>query len=133
MMRAARNVLIGAGAFYVSRWLEGVLRVAVGAVLHALIARGPAAHALVPPLVDSLSTALAAAAAGIATAWLVDSRRPVPWTLVPAALWLLASLNGAPFSPSAPLTSVWQLLLATLPPIVCLAAGRLASWHRLLR
>lgn len=133
MEKTARNVLVGAGAFYVSRWLEGLLHVAVGAVLHAFIARGGAAHVLVSPLVESLSTALAAAAAGIATAWLVDARRPVPWTLVPAALWLLASLNGASFSSYAPVTGAWQLLLATLPAIVCVAAGRLASWHRLLR
>lgn len=133
MERAARNVLIGAGAFYVSRWLEGVLHVAVGSVLRTFIAPGDAAHALVAPLVGSLSTGLAAAAAGIATAWLVESRRPLPWTFIPAALWLLVSLNGASFSPDAPLSGIWDLLLATLPPISCIAAARLAAWHRLLR
>jgi hypothetical protein len=146
--RNARNVLIGVGAFYVSRWIAALLRTALAATLKGTIAAGGLQQALLTPFVTSLSHALSAAAAGAVVVLLVDSpaSSPTPgspaaltaagtssrwrWAAVPAVLWFVASLDEVTISAPGWVHLVTQIIAAALPSIVCLAAGHLADWHR---
>lgn len=130
---AVRNLLLAAGAFYASQWLHVLVRVVALAAAHAFVGYDQVSRAVVSPFATSLSMFVGAAAAGVATVWLVQSARPVRWTMVPAALWLLPAVTEL-----APQSRSWfdggALLIATaLPSIVCVAAGRMAAWHRLDR
>jgi hypothetical protein len=140
----ARNLLIGVGAFYVSRWMAALLRTALAALVEGVMSADGLRQALLTPFVTSLSHALSAAAAGSAVVLLVDSVNAVDsagatapggsarwrWAAVPAVLWFVASLDEVTISAPGWVHLVTQLIAATLPSIVCLAAGNLADWHR---
>jgi len=149
----ARNVLIGVGAFYVSRWMAALLRTALTALVGGVMSADGLRQALLTPFVTSLSHALASASAGAMVVFLVDSAdgansrsspssldRPESgssdtpgrwrWAAVPAVLWLVASLDEVTISAPGWAPLVTQLIAAALPSIVCLAAGHLADWHR---
>jgi hypothetical protein len=128
-----RNVLIGIGAFYVSRWMAGVLRVSVTALAHEVMAVDGFRQALLTPFVASLSHALAAASAGAAAVLFVDAPESSSrwrWAAIPAVLWFLRSLDEVTISAPGWMHLATQLVTASLPSIVCLAAGHLADWHR---
>jgi hypothetical protein len=133
----ARNVLIGVGAFYVSRWIAALLRTALTALLEGVMSADGLRQALLTPFVASLSHAFAAAAAGVAVVLLVVDSLGTPgtsarwrWAAVPAVLWFVASLDDVTISAPGWVHLVTQLIAAALPSIVCLAAGHLADWHR---
>jgi hypothetical protein len=144
----ARNVLIGVGAFYASRWMAALLRTALTALAEGLMSADGLRQALLTPFVTSLSHALAAASAGAVVVLLADAAgsrgtqeisRSVSlpatsarwrWAIVPAVLWFVASLDEVTISAPGWVHLVTQLIAAALPSIVCLAAGHLADWHR---
>jgi hypothetical protein len=161
----ARNVLIGVGAYYMSRWLAALLRTALTALVEGAMSADGLRQALLTPFVTSLSHAIAAASAGAAVVFLIDShsagspgspgslgsprsvgslrlsaapgalRAPGTsvrwrWAAVPAVLWFVASLDEVTISAPGWVPLVTQIIAATLPSIVCLAAGHLADWHR---
>jgi hypothetical protein len=138
----ARSILIGVGAFYVSRWMAALLRTALAALLDGVMSADALRQALLTPFVTSLSHALSAAAAGAIVVFLVDSTNspgsPVApgtsprwrWAAVPAVLWFVASLDEVTISAPGWAPLVTQLIAAALPSIVCLAAANLADWHR---
>lgn len=129
MINSSRNILIGVGAFYASRWIAALLRTGLTLLLEGVMSADGLRQALLTPFVTSLSHALAAAAAGAATVVLIDSERP-RWAWVPAVLWFIASLDEVTIGAPGWLPVVTQLIAAALPSIVCLAAGNLADWHR---
>ena len=141
----ARNVLIGVGAFYVSRWMAALLRTALTPLVGGVMSADGLRQALLTPFVTSLSHALAAASAGAMVIFLIDSPSapgssgslgsPATtvrwrWAAVPAALWFVASLDEVTIAAPGWVPLVTQLIAAALPSIVCLAAGHLADWHR---
>lgn len=129
----ARNVLIGVGAFYVSRWMAALLRTGLTTVVHGGMSADGLRQVLLTPFVSSLSHAIAAASAGAAVALLVvspESSVRWKWAMVPAVLWFVASLDEVTISAPGWAHLVTQLIAAALPSIVCLAAGHLADWHR---
>lgn len=135
MINSSRHVLIGVGAFYVSRWIAALLRTGLTALLEGVMSADGLRQALLTPFVTSLSHALAAASAGAVVVLLVDSQPPGPserwrWAMVPALLWFVASLDDVTISAPGWVPLVTQLIAAALPSIVCLAAGHLADWHR---
>jgi hypothetical protein len=79
----ARNILIGIGAFYASRWLAALLRTALAAFVEGAMSADGLRQALLTPFITSLSHAIAAASAGAIIVLLVDS-------------------PGAPTSPTSP-------------------------------
>lgn len=143
-----RNALIGVGAFYVSRWMAGVLRVALTALAHEVMSVDGLRQALLTPFISSLSHAAAAASAGAVVVLLVEASGTTAtsgtpgtsgmsetsarwrWAAVPAALWFLRSLDEVTISAPGWMHLATQLVAASLPSIVCLAAGHLADWHR---
>jgi RsiW-degrading membrane proteinase PrsW (M82 family) len=131
----ARNALMSIGAFYVSRFLAVLLRAALTPLAEGVMSADGVRQALLTPFVASLSHALAAASAGAAVALLVESPDTSGaarwrWAAIPAVLWFVASLDGVTISAPGWLPLVTQIIAATLPSIVCLAAGHLADWHR---
>ena len=142
MTNGSRNVLIGVGAFYVSRWFAALLRTGLTALLGGMMSADGLRQALLTPFVTSLSHALAAAAAGTAVVvLLVESYSPDSpdspvtstrwrWAMVPAALWFVASLDEVLISAPGWVPLITQIIAAALPSIVCLAAAHLADWHR---
>lgn len=150
MVARVRNILIGIGSFYVSRWIAALLRTALTALAEGMMSADGLRQALLTPFVASLSHAVAAAFAGAVVVLLIDSpespRAPgsdastgsagTPasarwrWAIVPAVLWFVASLDEVTISAPGWVPLATQLIAAALPSIVCLAAGHLADWHR---
>jgi hypothetical protein len=131
----ARNLLLGVGAFYVSRWIAALLRTGLAALVGGAMSANGVRQALLTPFVSSMSHALAAAFAGAVVVLLVDSPgTPASarwrWAMLPAVLWFVASLDEVTISAPGWVHLVTQLIAAGLPSIVCLAAGNLADWHR---
>lgn len=139
--------MIGVGAFYTSRWMAALLRTALTAFVQGAMSADGLRQALLTPFVTSLSHAIAAASAGTAVVLLVDSDSAGSpgspespgsagmsarwrWAAVPAVLWFVASLDEVTISAPGWVPLVTQIIAATLPSIVCMAAGHLADWHR---
>jgi hypothetical protein len=100
---AARNVLIGVGAFYVSRWIAALLRTALTALVEGVMSADGLRQALLTPFVASLSHALAAASAGAVVVLLIDSSRPSgpSGASGPARASGPSGASGSPGSPGA--------------------------------
>jgi hypothetical protein len=131
MRRAlARNGAIGVGVYACARVIAAVLHVGLQAATAGLFPAGRLEHAIGAPLAASLPDAIAAAIAGIVIVWLIDSPRPVRWAILPALLWLLAELNDIVVAAPGLVALVPQVIAAALPSCVCLAAARMADWHR---
>jgi hypothetical protein len=130
---ATRNALMGVGVFYVSRWIAALLQAAVTPVVEGVMSADGVRQALLTPFVSSLSHALAAASAGAVVVLLADAPATAArwrWAMVPAALWFVRSLDEVTISAPGWIHLVTQIIAASLPSIVCLAAGHLADWHR---
>jgi len=73
----ARNLLIGAGAYYLSGWLDMPLAFVFGKLTQGLTYMGDFNGYVVMPLVVHLPWAIVAAAVGATVVWLVESDRPL--------------------------------------------------------
>jgi hypothetical protein len=82
-MVIARNLLVGAGAYYISGWLSLPLSLGFGKLTQGLTYSGDFNTAVVAPLVIHVPKAIVAAAAGATVVWLVESDRPVSWAIFP--------------------------------------------------
>jgi hypothetical protein len=121
------------GVFYVSRWLAALLQGTLTPLVGGVMSADGARQALLTPFVSSLSHALAAASAGAVVVLLVEAPETSArwrWAAVPAALWFVRSLDEVTISAPGWIPLVTQIIAASLPSIVCLAAGHLADWHR---
>ncbi len=128
-----RNALMGIGAFYVSRWIAALLQAALTPLVDGVMSADGVRQALLTPFVSSLSHAVAAASAGAVVVLLADAPETSTrwrWAAVPAALWFVRSLDEVTISAPGWIHLVTQVIAASLPSIVCLAAGHLADWHR---
>ena len=128
-VKAARNILLALGAYYCAQWLAAIVTTLLRILASASTVRDDFLHAVAGPFRMSVSDAIAAAACGIIVALLADSPNPARWTLLPAALLFLGASSDARFA----LTwadAAGQIVGATLPALVCIAAGRAAVWHR---
>lgn len=90
----AKNVLIGAGAHYISGWLSMPLAFGFGKVTQGLIYTEKFNGYVVAPLVVHLPRTIVAAAAGAVVVWLVESDRPLAWAFLPASLYGLLGFLG---------------------------------------
>src|SRR5260370_31761245 len=90
----ARNLLIGAGAYYLSGWVGWPLAVGFGRLTQGITYSGDFNGAVVMPLVMHLPRALAAAIAGATVVWLAESDRPVPWAIFPTLPYALLRFLG---------------------------------------
>ena len=90
-----RNLLVGAGALYLFAWLAIPLELGFYKLTAGLIYRGQFNGVVVMPLVEHFPVALVAAAVGAAVIWLVESERPLVWTVFPALLYLFSRFSGS--------------------------------------
>ena len=129
-----KNLLIGAGAYYISGWLGMPLALGFGKLTQGLTYTGEFNGYVVGPLVMHLPRAIVAAAAGVAVVWLVESDRPVSWAIFPALLYGLLGFLGYHWArPPMALDRVVQTIGALFPALACIVAGIVAGWQRATR
>jgi hypothetical protein len=129
-----KNLLIGAGAYYISGWLGMPLALGFGKLTPGLTYRGDFNGYVVGPLVMHLPWALVAAAAGATVAWLVESERPIGWAIFPALLYGVLGFLGFHWArPPLALDRVAQTIGALFPALACVVGALVAGRHRATR
>jgi hypothetical protein len=127
----AKNLLIGAGAYYLSKWLVLPLAIGFAKLTQGHTYEGDFAASVVMPLVVHFPTALVAAAAGATVVWLVESGRPVRWTIFPALLYGLLGFLGYHWARHPLfLDRVQQTVGGVFPALACVVGGMVASRRR---
>jgi hypothetical protein len=125
----ARNLLITLGAYYLCRWLDLPLGFGYAKLTNGIIYRGEFAGAVILPLVEEVPVALFALAAGVSIAWLVESKRPIRWAIIPAALYAFLTYRGYHWHlPPSLGDRVGQIIAAIFPAVCCL--GGAAAYSR---
>jgi hypothetical protein len=130
----AKNLLIGAGAYYLSRWLGMPLAFGFGKLTQRIASVGDFNGAVVLPRVTHLPVALLAAAAGATVACLVESDRPLGWAIFPALLYAVLGFLGYHWA-RAPviLDRVGQTVGALFPALACVVGAMVAGRQRATR
>jgi hypothetical protein len=130
----AKNLLIGAGAYYLSGWLGMPLAFGFAGLTQGLTYRGDFNIYVVGPLVMHFTRALVAAAAGATVVWLVESDRPVGWAIFPALLYGLLGFLGYHWGrPPVFLDRVAQTIGALFPALACVVGALVAGQQRATR
>lgn len=128
---AAKNLLIGAGAYYISGWVGIPLAFGFGKLTQGLTYTGDFNGNVVMPLVGHLPRAIVAAAAGAAVAWLVESDRPVIWGFFPALLYGLLGFLGYHWArPPVFLDRIAQSIGALFPAFACVVGALIVGQQR---
>jgi len=128
---AARNLLIGAGAYYLSLWFGEPLVFAFGKLTQGFTYSGDFNIAVVGPLVMHLPRALVAAAAGASVVSLVESDRRIGWAVFPALLYAVLGFLGYHWArPPVLLDRVAQSVGALFPALACVVGAMLAEKRR---
>jgi hypothetical protein len=94
ILLTVRNLLVGAGAYYLSWWVAYPLEFGFGKLTQGIIYPGNFAGAVLLPIVTSLPVALIAAFVGGSVVWLVDSETPLRWAAFPAVLYAFYAYRG---------------------------------------
>jgi len=124
----ARNLFIGAGAYYLSKWLVVPLVFGLGKMTQGLIYSGDFNGKIVSQLVWHFPLALVAFAAGFAVAVLVEADSPVHWAVFPAILYGLFAFLGHHWAmPPDFLDRVGQTLGALFPALTCVMGAWVAA------
>ena len=83
------------------------------------------------PIFFALPYALVAALVGASVVWIVDSDRPIGWTLVPTFLFALGVFHLAHWARPPTLSErVGDIIRVLLPAVACVAAGIVAAKRR---
>lgn len=126
-----RNILIGAGAYYLAGWLNFVLWFGFGKLTRGIIYTGDFEGSVVMPLVEHFPKAVAAFAAGAVVVWLVEAERPTSWVIFPVLLYGVLGFLGYHWArPPVFLDRVTQTVGALFPAITCAAGGIAAARQR---
>lgn len=124
----ARNLFVGAGAYYLSRWLVVPVVFGFGKMTQGLIYSGDFNGKIVLPAVEHFPLAVVAFAGGASVAWLVESASPVSWAVFPAILYGLFSFLGYHWAVHPDfLNRVGQTLAALFPAITCVLGALVAK------
>lgn len=127
----SRNLLIGAGAYYLAGWLTFALALGFDKLIQGIIYSGNFEGAVVMPLVLNLPKALMAVAAGAAVVRLVESDRPVVWVIFPVLLYAVLGFLGYHWArPPLLLDRVEQTVGALFPAVACVFGGIMAARQR---
>jgi hypothetical protein len=126
-----RNLLVGAGAYYLSKWVAFLLAMAYGKLIDHVIWPGYFSAMFVMTIVIEVPTALGAALAGASAVWLVESERPQRWAVFPAVLYFLTGFLGWHFAhPPVLRDRAEQVVGALFPAVMCLVGGIVAARRR---
>jgi len=129
----ARNLLVGAGAYYLSWWVANPLAIGFGKLAHGIGISyyGDFAGAILMPIALALPYALVAAFVGASVVWIVESDRPIGWTLLPTFLYALAVFHRSHWArPPTPLERVGDIIRVLLPAVACIVGGIVAAKWR---
>jgi hypothetical protein len=129
-VRRLRNTFLSIGAYYASKWLSLLVTFVLRLIARQLPSDDYTVLAFTRALISAAPDAAGAAAAGIIVALLADSPTPATWTLLPAALLFVGTLNETLVSAFTWWDYILQVATATLPSLVCIGAGRIATRHR---
>jgi hypothetical protein len=124
----ARNLLVGAGAYYLSWFVVGPLAIGFGK-LTIDINRASDAGRIVLPIVTYLPVALTAAIVGASVVLVVESETPLRWSIFPAALYGIFGYVGSPMSIDRVTQAVGAIFLA----LACLSGALLAVGRQATR
>jgi hypothetical protein len=126
-----KNLLIGAGAYYLSWWVASPLTFGFGKLTQGIIYRGDFAGWVVMPLVARVPVALVAAGVGASVISLVESDRPMGWSTFPALLYAFFGFLGYHWGrPPELLDRVEQTISALFPAVTCVVGGMIAARRR---
>jgi hypothetical protein len=124
----ARNLLIGAGAYYLSKWLVVPLVFGLGKITQGLTYSGDFNGKIVSQLVWHFPLALVAFAAGFTVAVLVEADSPFYWAVFPAILYGLFAFLGRHWAlPPDFLDRAGQTLGALFPALTCVMGAWVAA------
>jgi len=122
---------VGAGAYYLSWFVANPLAMGFGKLTNGIHYNGDFAGGVLMPIVISWPYALVAAAVGVSVAWIVDSDRPIGWTLVPTCLYALGVFHPAHWAvPPTPFDRAGDFIRTLLPAFACSVAGIVAAKRR---
>ena len=127
-MLIARNLFVGAGAYYLSKWLVVPLVFGFGKMTQGLIYSGDFNGKIVSHLVLHVPLAVVAFAAGFTVVVLVEADSPVYWAVFPAILYgVFAFLGRHWVLPPDFLDRVGQTLAALFPAATCITGAWVAA------
>ena len=129
----ARNLLVGAGAYYLSWWVGNPLAIGFGKLTKGIgiTYYGDFAGGVLLPIVIALPYALVAAVVGVSVVWLVKSDRPMSWAVVPTLLYALAVFHPSHWArPPMLIERVGEAIGALFPAVACMAAAIFATRRR---
>jgi hypothetical protein len=130
-VRTARNVLIGAGSYYLSGWLGLPLALGFEKLTQGLTYAGDFNITVVGPLVTHFPRAVVAAIAGASVALFVESDQPATWAIFPALLYAVLGFFGYHWARQPMfLDRVAQTIGALFPALACVAGAMIASRKR---
>jgi hypothetical protein len=130
-MVTARNLLVSAGAYFISGWLGIPLSLGFGKLTQGFIYRGDFNGYIVSPVVVHLPRAIVAASAGAVVVWLVESDRPVTWAFPPAILYGLLGFFGYHWAhPPIFMDRVSQTIGALFPALACIVGALISARYR---
>jgi hypothetical protein len=126
-----RNLLVGAGAYFLSWWVAYPLQFGFGKLTDGIIYSGNFAGIVVMPIVTSLPVALIAALVGASVVWLVDSETSLRWAIFPAALYAYYAYFGYHWArPPMLIDRVTQAVAPLFLALSCLGGAAVAVRKR---
>lgn len=127
----SRNLLIGAGAYYIAEWLTVPLAIIFGMLTRRIVYTGDFESAVVVPLVTYFPKAVVAFVAGVVVVRLVQSDRPIAWVVFPALLYAVLGFFGYHWGrPLQLLDRVQQTVSALFPACTCAFGAIIADRQR---
>ena len=130
-MNAFKNILIAIGAYYLSWWLVYPLGVGYRKIIGRVIYEGNFGYAVVMPVVTNLPLALVAFGAGLVVVLFVESKWPLSWALLPAAVYFYYAFTGHHWvNPPTSIDRISQTVDALVPAVACIGGGLVANHKR---
>jgi hypothetical protein len=124
MASTIKNILVVAGAYYLSLWIAPPVALLFGKATRWIHYEGAFAAAVLLPLVVSMPFAFVAGWVGAIIAFLVESKRPVLWAFLPAALYAGFSYCGQSWvRPPTASDRVAQIIGSLFPAASCIAGA----------
>lgn len=115
-----RNILVCMGAYYLSLWAAYPLILAVSKLTVQInFGSGVGISLLI-----NFPLALVAFGVGVCVVLLVESRRPLPWIVLPAALYISSGFRGWHWAqPTIHADLIDQLVAALFPALMCIVGA----------
>src|SRR5262245_45753154 len=124
----ARNLLVGAGAYSISRWIALPLSFGFGKLSAHIIYQGDLQTAVLAPLILHLGAAIIAFGTGACVVWLFESEGPLRWALFPVALFGFLGFFGYHWGrPPMLLDRVAQTVGALFSALTCFLGATVAT------